>query len=365
LFLFLGTCINPSVANDNVRKSSLPLSNGDTLYVGGSGEGNYTKIQDAIDNASDRDTVFVYNGTYYENIYLNKFSLKLIGEDKNTTIIDGNGFKSVILIEGNYNPSYTYVTITGFTIQNAGGDDYYNSGIAISSCNNYIIGNIIRNNFGYGIFTCYDKSVSDNEIINNIVIENKKGIALHSSYRNNVYDNYIANNEIGIYLGPKYVPSGDIFPFKKWESIILLDEENYIYENIIEFNNKGIEIDSQSNNKIFNNTFYGNDFAIYFLVQFLCSCYENYVYQNNIRGNFIGISVVSASGKNEVFRNNIIDNVINAIAGGFNKWKNNYWDDWIGVRFRFLRFLPYRIKQGTQLLNIDWHPAKEPYNIEV
>jgi len=35
-----------------------------TLYVGGSGPGNYTKIQDAIDDASYGDTVFVYNGTY-------------------------------------------------------------------------------------------------------------------------------------------------------------------------------------------------------------------------------------------------------------------------------------------------------------
>jgi len=28
------------------------------LYVGGSGEGNYSSIQDAIDNASDGDTIF-------------------------------------------------------------------------------------------------------------------------------------------------------------------------------------------------------------------------------------------------------------------------------------------------------------------
>ena len=42
----------------------MPISNDNTLYVGGSGEGNYTKIQDAIDDASDGDIVFVYNGTY-------------------------------------------------------------------------------------------------------------------------------------------------------------------------------------------------------------------------------------------------------------------------------------------------------------
>ncbi|MCK4443471.1 MAG: hypothetical protein KAW09_02940, partial [Thermoplasmata archaeon] len=38
-----------------------------TLFVGGSGPGNYTTIQGAIDAASLQDTVFVYNGTYLEN----------------------------------------------------------------------------------------------------------------------------------------------------------------------------------------------------------------------------------------------------------------------------------------------------------
>ena len=54
------------------------ISKGNNLYVGGTGEGNYTKIQDAIDDASDMDTVFVYNGTYYENVFIDK-TINLIG----------------------------------------------------------------------------------------------------------------------------------------------------------------------------------------------------------------------------------------------------------------------------------------------
>jgi len=38
------------------------------LYVGGNGPNNYTKIQDAIDDARDGDTVFVFNGTYFETL---------------------------------------------------------------------------------------------------------------------------------------------------------------------------------------------------------------------------------------------------------------------------------------------------------
>ncbi|MBP1662308.1 MAG: hypothetical protein H6P94_557, partial [Thermoplasmatales archaeon] len=57
ILLFLGACIVPMTAQD--AEKSFSTSSGTWLYVGGSGPGNYTKIQDAIDNASDGDTIFV------------------------------------------------------------------------------------------------------------------------------------------------------------------------------------------------------------------------------------------------------------------------------------------------------------------
>ncbi|RLF42667.1 MAG: hypothetical protein DRN17_07450, partial [Thermoplasmata archaeon] len=44
------------------------INDGNTLYVGGSGEGNYSSIQDAVDNASNGDTIYVYDDSspYYE-----------------------------------------------------------------------------------------------------------------------------------------------------------------------------------------------------------------------------------------------------------------------------------------------------------
>jgi uncharacterized protein YukE len=81
---------------------------------------DYPTIQAAINALAEGDTVFVRNGTYYEHVTINK-SIMLVGEDSNTTIIDGNGTGPIIDIGANY------VTISNFTIRNAG-TGLYSSG---------------------------------------------------------------------------------------------------------------------------------------------------------------------------------------------------------------------------------------------
>ena len=86
---------------------------GNILYVGGTGPGNYSSIQDAIDNASDGDTVFVYNGTYYEELEITKNNISLIGENRDNTVINGDrGGGGIYLYFANW------IIISGFTIKN-------------------------------------------------------------------------------------------------------------------------------------------------------------------------------------------------------------------------------------------------------
>jgi parallel beta-helix repeat protein len=102
----------------------MPISRGTTLYVGGGGPGNYSTIQEAIDDAVSGDTVFVYDDSspYDENPIINK-TINLLGENKATTIVDG-GFREgpVIYVRDTAN-----VIVNGFTVQN--GNSY---GIAMN-----------------------------------------------------------------------------------------------------------------------------------------------------------------------------------------------------------------------------------------
>jgi pectin methylesterase-like acyl-CoA thioesterase len=115
------------------------------LYVGGSGPGNYTTIQDAVDNASEGDTVFVYDelAPYYENIVINT-SIHLLGENRNTTSIEGGNHAIFIKADE--------VTVSGFRISNVG--DFWNccGFYVISNSNTIVNNNIINNQRMNGIF---------------------------------------------------------------------------------------------------------------------------------------------------------------------------------------------------------------------
>jgi len=70
-------------------KSRFLILDDNNYYVGGSGPNNYTKIQDAVNDSNDGDTVFVYNGIYYEHIKIDK-DINLIVEEKQKKFLMSN-----------------------------------------------------------------------------------------------------------------------------------------------------------------------------------------------------------------------------------------------------------------------------------
>ena len=233
ILLFVGTCIIPTTAQ-NIEKL-LPASKGDWLYVGGSGPGNYTRIQDAIDNASDGDTIFVYTGTYYENVVIDK-SINLIGEDRTVTIIDGGGSGDVVTITNDN------TFLKNFTIQNG---EYYPF---------YALVKITSNN---------------NTISNNTIIHAFHGIWLDNSDLNDVSGNYIS---LSLYGG---ICLKDHSEYNRISKNIIYDagfgggiqfedsNNNTIVDNYVSDTHEGMIIGGSSTNTIENNTFFNNSRGLY------------------------------------------------------------------------------------------------------
>ena len=102
---------------DDVPDLSSPdLENPNTYFV----PDQFSSIQAAIDNSIDGDTILVSAGTYYENINFDGKNISLIGEDRNTTIIDGGADGSVIHFENGISET---TQIKSFTIQNGHAED--------------------------------------------------------------------------------------------------------------------------------------------------------------------------------------------------------------------------------------------------
>lgn len=368
ILLFIGTGIIPSTAH-NIEKSSLTTLRNSTLYVGGDGPNNYTKIQDAIDNASAGDTVFVYNGTYYENIVVEK-TITLIGENRTTTIIDGSENDNVVFIKANE------TTVRQFTISN-GGEGIENAGIfLLQSDENNINENIISHNKGNGVLSHYSRkntysgnTVASNNyygfnirdsnqtiILNNTVIENlEAGIVMVDSNQVVIENNSVSTatfEGIGLWRCKESVVEHNTVTQTNFSAIFL-----YFSERIFLANNKlghnyqhGLLFDTSSNNTIWSNT--------------IC--------ENTLSG-----IEIDQSSRDNLFCYNLVNNSINAYDAGDNTWNRpypgggNYWSDFLGSDAMNgpqqdipgpdgVGDAPYQILGGS---NQDQYPLMSPYGM--
>ena len=237
-----------SISGIKIKNQTVkPSVRGSILYVGGSGEGNYSKIQDAIDNASDGDTVFIYDDSspYFENITIDK-PINLIGEDIETTIIAFNYSNNVVNITADY------VTISKLTIQNG------NYGIFVKSSYHNIINNKICSNLNFGLCLSYS---TNNIIFENNIPNNLYGIATGYKSNYNFISNNILTNNTGANMGT---------------GMSINSEQNVVTDNIISDCDYGISLHSKSkNNEISENSLFNNGFR-------KLSSFENNLSNNTI-----------------------------------------------------------------------------------
>jgi nitrous oxidase accessory protein len=277
-----------------------------TIFVDDDGNADYKTIQEAIEAATEGDTIFVYSGMYHENIEVDK-SLIINGEDKVSTIINGESNEDLIKIFADG------VTLSGFTIQQS---MYKSNGINIYSNYNIIENNIIQNNQ-------YDAILLDGLY--------ESGSFLVPPPSNNIIRGNIIRNNRGKGIS---MWGGDIFlPRFRNIGLTLNTINNTITKNVIENNHHGVYLAAAtSKTSIILNEFNGNNISV-------APMYSRF---NTItKNNFFGSDPFFQSGINE--------------------WDNNYWgeplDDpkQIVGRIGYFGIIPW--------VNYDENPAQEPFDI--
>ena len=287
---------------------------------------DYLTIQEAINNANEEDVIYVRAGTYYENVVINK-TISLIGENKNTTIIDGNATGSPIHITANS------VNISGFKIRNSK-FEYLYAGIRIDNSSN-------------------------NNITDNIIINNLDGIFLTHSTNNTISNNIIVNND--------------------WNGIHLKYNSDYnkISFNRISGGREGIRVEVDSDH----NEFFQNELTNFEWIAIdLLGSSRNLIRENTLRNSHTGIYMSSDSTHHTVYHNNFIHNIYQVTCYALNNtWDagypfgGNYWSDYNGTDTSKGPFqnitgadgigdTPYIINEN----NVDRYPLMNPWlNITV
>jgi len=284
--------------------------------VDSSGGAEFTGIQDAINSATEGDTIIVHSGVYYENVVVTK-SLTLMGNGQPVIDADGEGNAITLTEEG--------ITLVGFTATNSG-SLWNDAGIAVISNNNTITGSNASNNSYNGI--CLYDFCNNNTITgNNVSSNNRSGISLYFSSNNTITGNNVSNNEAGI-------------------SLSCFSNNNTITGNNVSNNRAGIHLGESSNNIITGNNVSNNRDGI----GLHASSNNNTIKGNNASSNNrYGIHLFYSSN-NKIYFNNFINNTDNVDSyASTNIWDSpleitytysgstyksylgNYWDDYTGI----------------------------------
>ncbi|MCZ7358352.1 MAG: right-handed parallel beta-helix repeat-containing protein [Candidatus Methanoperedens sp.] len=262
--------------------ASATITSASTIYV----PDNHITIQEAVNASNGGDMIIVRDGTYSENIKVNKrLTIRSENGSAFSKIIAANPKNNVFTVTADY-VNIKGLTITGTTSNKltefaAGiylelGVDYCNisdnnvsnngDGIWLwNSGNNIIANNIANSNENIGIFVV---SISDNNtIINNIVnFNNVSGIELWGSNNNMIVNNTASGNDRGVYLwdSSENSLSGNNADSNKNNGFyLLLGGDNLLQNNAISKTHNGIYLDKSRNNRLQNTTLSSNNYGIY------------------------------------------------------------------------------------------------------
>mgnify|MGYP006287260059 CR=1 FL=1 len=225
----------------------------DTIYVDDDGTADYTSIQDAIDASSKGDTIYVYEGTYHENLQIDK-TISLMGEEKSTTFIHGTGHGNVVNITADG------VTMQGFFVTDG---IEWDAGIFVHDATDVTINDCtVAFNKGIGI----ELDLTKNGTVSNCIIASNEqfGIVVYTSDGSHINSkgNVISNCNISM---------------NNWGVFLDDIKECTVKNNVISFNDEyGIHLAFAQNCEITENNFIYNKMDAFFQGRYQNMWFQNY-----------------------------------------------------------------------------------------
>ncbi|MFH2028124.1 MAG: right-handed parallel beta-helix repeat-containing protein [Nanoarchaeota archaeon] len=245
---------------------------------------NYTSIQEAVNNATDGEIVYIFAGTYNEWVNINKSNIKIIGEDRSTVILNGDTSNSCLILKSVQN-----VSISGLTIQN------HYQGVYLNDTLNITLDDVVSKlNKMNGIVMLYS---IDNHISNCEFSESDTGTGMWIEFSDNNQITSIQtanNNESGIYM---YQSSDNqlrniiSYGSKTYQGLSIWKSHNNIYENISAYGNRnnGMYLEL-CNNSLIKDSNLSDNIGYHGLSMTNCSI-TDITNVNVIRNNMTGIYV--------------------------------------------------------------------------
>ena len=319
-----GTPDNPYLIND----WKINASTADGIYIKNS------DVYFIIENCYIHEGEFNYSGIVFKDVINGRINSTYSNKNKNGIFLEGN-CQHITISNSSLNYNKFGIIIGGSFINIFNNSISYSvlDGIVLSSDDSVIEGNIISYNGHDGID---GNEANNNTYVNNSIFSSYRGILLSKSYGSTIISNTISlNSDSGIFLHSSY--------------------NNNITVNSIFENGQGIEFTYSHNNYILNNNITANKL---YNIWFYGWSNTNIISYNVISSSYIGIFYPEAQ-YNKILHNNINNNKRNALFQSVpNTWDSNYWDRsrlFPKIIFGTILFIPW--------FNIDWHPAKEPYDI--
>jgi len=317
-----------------------------TLFGGGAGPGNFTTIQEGSGAASQGDTVYVYSGTYLENVVIDK-SIALVGQNRSNTVIDGQDSGVVVTVKA------SSVTVSGFTIRDGGSDSISGSGIWAKYVEDLLVqDNLLLNSYcGIHAFQSNDVRILSN------VFSGSPGsdVYVEESIGYVVSDNEFHGDDVRIEYSWSVEISGNLFAQGLGVDLYSGNGHRIVNNTMSRVNLFGISTSTFEGNTItggdginmwfgYQNVIHRNRIADGWTGVHMFGCGNVTITENDIIGNdyAITLSLTEADYWNPnrnivIYHNNFIENRWGVCDNGDGtRWDDgypsggNYWSDYTG-----------------------------------